>query len=35
MNTTIPTTVLVREDGSTKNKVGRLSADELTELILS
>jgi len=31
----VPTTVLVREDGSTKNKVGRLSADELTELILS
>jgi len=31
----VPTTVLVREDGSSINKVGRLSADQLTELILS
>jgi thioredoxin-like negative regulator of GroEL len=31
----VPTTVLVREDGSTVKKTGRLSADELTELILS
>ena len=31
----IPTTVLLREDGSTLVKTGRLSADELTELILS
>ena len=32
---TIPTTILVREDGSVLRKTGRLSADELTELILS
>jgi len=31
----VPTTVLVREDGSTVSKTGRLSKDELTELILS
>lgn len=31
----VPTTVLLREDGSTLSKTGRLSADELTELILS
>lgn len=31
----VPTTVLLREDGSTLVKPGRLSADELTELILS
>lgn len=31
----IPTTVLLREDGSTLVKTGRLSPDELTELILS
>jgi len=31
----VPTTVLVREDGSKLSKVGRLSKDELTELILS
>jgi len=31
----VPTTVLVREDGSTIKKIGRLSKDELTELILS
>ena len=31
----VPTTVLVREDGSQLVKVGRLSKDELTELILS
>ena len=31
----VPTTVLVREDGSEVSKTGRLSADELTELILS
>lgn len=31
----IPTTVLVREDGSTVKKVGALSKEELTELILS
>ena len=31
----VPTTVLVREDGSLLKKVGRLSKDELTELILS
>lgn len=31
----VPTTVLVREDGSIVNKTGRLSADELKELILS
>lgn len=31
----VPTTVLIREDGSTVNKTGRLSVDELTELILS
>ena len=31
----VPTTVLVREDGSTVSKTGRLSADELKELILS
>ena len=32
---TVPTTILVREDGSEIKKTGRLSADELTELILS
>lgn len=31
----VPTTVLIKEDGSTLVKSGRLSADELTELILS
>jgi len=31
----VPTTVLVREDGSKLSKEGRLSKDELTELILS
>ena len=31
----VPTTVLIREDGSTVKKTGRLSKDELTELILS
>ena len=31
----VPTTVLIREDGSTVSKTGRLSADELKELILS
>lgn len=31
----VPTTVLIREDGSEIKKTGRLSADELTELILS
>jgi thioredoxin 1 len=31
----VPTTVLIREDGSEIKKSGRLSADELTELILS
>ena len=31
----VPTTVLVKEDGSELKKTGRLSADELTELILS
>lgn len=31
----VPTTVLVREDGSTVKKTGRLSAEELKELILS
>lgn len=31
----VPTTVLVREDGSEIKKTGRLSAEELTELILS
>lgn len=31
----VPTTVLVREDGSQLVKEGRLSKDELTELILS
>ena len=31
----VPTTVLIREDGSEVKKTGRLSADELTELILS
>ena len=31
----VPTTVLIREDGSEVSKTGRLSADELTELILS
>jgi thioredoxin 1 len=31
----VPTTVLIREDGSTLSKVGRLSKEELTELILS
>ena len=31
----VPTTVLVREDGSEIKKTGRLSTEELTELILS
>lgn len=31
----IPTTVLIREDGSELVKTGRLSTEELTELILS
>jgi thioredoxin-like negative regulator of GroEL len=31
----IPTTVLLREDGSTIKKVGKLSEQELEELILS
>ena len=31
----VPTTVLIREDGSTVKKTGRLSKNELTELILS
>lgn len=31
----VPTTVLIREDGSELKKTGRLSAEELTELILS
>jgi len=31
----VPTTVLVREDGTRVSKEGRLSKDELTELILS
>ena len=32
---TVPTTVLVREDGSVIKKTGRLGQNELTELILS
>ncbi len=32
---TVPTTVLVREDGSSKLLEGRLNETELTELILS
>ena len=32
---TVPTTILIREDGSEIKKTGRLSAEELTELILS
>lgn len=32
---TVPTTVLIREDGSELKKTGRLSAEELTQLILS
>lgn len=31
----VPTTVLIKEDGSTITKVGRLGKNELTELILS
>lgn len=31
----VPTTLLIREDGTQLKKTGRLSADELTELILS
>ena len=31
----VPTTILIREDGSELKKSGRLSAEELTELILS
>lgn len=31
----IPHTVLIREDGSTLSKTGRLSEEELKELILS
>lgn len=33
--TTVPTTVLVKEDGSTIKKTGRLGKNELIELILS
>jgi len=32
---TVPTTVLIREDGSSKLLEGRLNQTELTELILS
>jgi thioredoxin 1 len=31
----VPTTVLIKEDGSTITKTGRLGKTELTELILS
>ena len=31
----VPTTVLIKEDGSRVTKEGRLSKDELTELILA
>lgn len=31
----VPTTVLIREDGSELKKNGRLTTEELTELILS
>tara|TARA_B100001113_G_C20856325_1_gene511915 strand:+ start:356 stop:622 length:267 start_codon:yes stop_codon:yes gene_type:complete len=31
----VPTTVLIKEDGSMIKKVGRLSQDQLTELVLS
>ena len=31
----VPTTVLIKEDGSTIKRVGRLSSDDLTELVLS
>jgi len=31
----VPTTVLIREDGSELKKTGRLSKEQLTELILS
>ena len=31
----VPTTVLIREDGSEVKKTGRLGKNELTELILS
>lgn len=31
----VPTTVLIKEDGSRLKKEGRLSKEELTELILS
>lgn len=31
----VPTTVLIKEDGSQLKKTGRLTAEELTELILS
>ena len=31
----VPTTVLIKEDGSRVTKEGRLSKDELTEFILS
>lgn len=33
--TTVPTTVLIKEDGSTLKKTGRLGKNELIELILS
>lgn len=33
--TTVPTTVLIKEDGSTIKKTGRLGKNELIELILS
>lgn len=32
---TVPTTILIREDGSELKKTGRLSENELEELILS
>ena len=31
----VPTTILIREDGSELKKVGRLTTEELIELILS
>ena len=33
--TSVPTTILIREDSSLVKKTGRLSKEELTELILS
>jgi len=33
--TSVPTTILIREDGSELKKSGRLEKDQLTELILS